>query len=164
METQTIQMFDSSDWSLGSTADYEGGGPLLPLGNYTLELIGKGPDEPQKPEYDPEGKKRRAQFTFEVVEDTNDHVDDAGNPVSYVGTRIKPFYTISLHEKSKLRPVVEALMGGKLQRDQRVGADLIGRRMKATIQHGTAESTGKPYAYIAAALPVRPPRTTKAAA
>lgn len=151
--------FDTN-WSLGSVRDYEAGpSRLIEPGTYVVEFIGKGKSEEVKKEYDPEGRKKRAPFYFRIVEDRNDHTDEEGNPLSFVGRTLTQYYTISLHEKSKLRPVVEALMGGKLDPDAVLGpGDLIGRRCVVTIQHAVSRNTGATFPVIAAALPLRPSR------
>lgn len=167
VQAQTQPTADTS-WDLGAQADYETPFEYIDPGTYVFELTAKGPDEQMKPEFDPEQKKKRAQFSFTVVEDNNNFeqevLDSNGNgtgefvPKSWVGYVHKQFYTVSLHEKSNLYPVIKALMGGKLERDQQIGMEILGRRFIGTITDATNQTTGKTYRTLAAPLPYRPRR------
>lgn len=140
----TDKVDTSFDW--GTVSDYNPDTELIPEGVYTFELAAKGEDEPVNPTYDPSGKKKRAKFTFVVVDDED-----------YEGKLVHQWWNISLHERAPLRKVVDALMGGRLDKDTRVTAEkLLGRRMKATLRHEPSKSSpDKIYPKLESPLPLR---------
>jgi hypothetical protein len=151
--------------------DSGGGGEYTPppVGQYGLKLIKKHPTTEVKPEFNDSGKpKYQAQFEFEIVE--------AEEP-EWLGHIIKQYYTLSLNEKSNLRPVVEALTGRPLRPTDRMGwADgtktgptgetitVVGignKTMRATITHRTNQR-GLVLPKIMGPIPWKPrkPKTT----
>lgn len=142
----------ASAWSLGTVRDFSGTGEKFEYpveDTYTFEFVEKGPDEPVAEKYNPNGNKFKARFTFRIVGDED-----------YEGTDIYQWYTLSLNEKSNLRPVVEALLGGPLTAGQEITSEaLIGKRMKAMLKHRKTEE-GKVYVRLEGAIPVRDKKKT----
>ena len=63
--------------------------------------------------------------------------------------------TASLHEKSRLTPIIETLMGRKFNEDEEVDLDeVIGKRCRVHIQHRESVKTGKTYSQIESVLPL----------
>lgn len=126
--------------------------PVIPEGLYELELVKIGNRVPLDPQYDPEQKKRKALFTFEVRNDPE-----------WEGTKVTGWYTISMHDLSRMLPLVKALMGGKIDPSQPFRPQtLIGRRMQAMLGHRT-DKEGRVWPTIDTVMAVRgaqrPPST-----
>lgn len=118
--------------------------PVIPEGLYELELVDIGPRVPLNPEFDPEQKKRKAKFTFEVRNDPE-----------WEGTKVTAWYTISMHKLANLLPVVKALMGGKIDPSQPFRKEtLIGRRMQAMLSHRT-DKEGRTWPNIDSVMALR---------
>ena len=115
------------------------GDPVCPDPDvYTLELAHVG-DVMQVPDFnDPTIMKDRIRLDFRVVDYNYDpEPDEDGTiPVDWNGTAVNDIYSLSLHSKSKLYPVLVALRGGEdiEEGDDVELADLIGNKMKATVK------------------------------
>lgn len=128
-----------------ATSDFEVPEP----GVYTLEFIGHG-EVTQVPSFnDPNKMQDRIRLDFHVTDFDYDPDEDERD---WNGVRVSDFFTVSLHEKAKLTPVVVALRGGvPIEDDEDVSLeDLIGKQLMATL-----ERTEKGYAKIVSAAPVR---------
>lgn len=66
-------------------------------------------------------------------------------------------FTLSMHEKSNLRPFVEGVIGVQLK-DEEASAfdieDLLGKSFLVTVVHNVSKANGKTYANIATAAPL----------
>lgn len=104
--------------------------PVITEDVYTLRLTGHG-DPVDVPDFNDQTKMRtRVRLDFEI---TDHNPDD--DEIDLNGTRVSEFFTLSLHEKSKLYPVVRALLGRDIEDDEKIELpDLIGGRMRATVR------------------------------
>lgn len=120
-------------------------------GSYVAEFTAYG--EAQVSQFD--ANKQRIELTFTIVDDED-----------FEGLEIKQWFGLTMHEQSKMYPVVKALIGGDVDPDEEIDLeDLIGKRCQITVTHttkprkdGTGEAT---YANIDSATPLR--RKKKAA-
>lgn len=142
--SEHTEKFDTS-WDWGTISDYNPETDQLPEGVYTFELASKGPDEAVSAQYDPQGKKTRAKFTFIVVDDND-----------YEGRVVHQWWNISLNDRAPLRKVVDALMGGRLERNTRVTQALLGKRMTATLRYEPSKTNpDRLYPKLESPLPIR---------
>lgn len=115
-------------------------------GIYKMELLSY--TEPTPSAFDPE--KLRFSMTFAIVDDEE-----------FEGAEVRQFFGYSMHAKSKLLPVIKALLGGaEVSEDDEIDLDdLIGKRIM-----GTVDVTEKPrtdgmgtarFANLVAAAPLK---------
>lgn len=101
----------------------------------------------QNVEYQGEIKRqRKVRITWELPEELMTEGEYAGQPWS-----ITKEYTLSSHEKGKLRPMLEAWRGKKFTDDEIARfnlKDLLGKSCTLTIGHKTSKKTGRDYAEV----------------
>ncbi len=62
--------------------------------------------------------------------------------------------TASLHENSKLTPIVEMLLGRKFEENEEVDLNtILGKECRIFVEHRVSEKTGKKYASVTKVLP-----------
>lgn len=142
---QTYEEMAPEPWVIPSFEDSNKEFELIDPGLYKLMLIDVGQPMPVSPQYDPTGKKRRAQFTFKVVDDPD-----------WEGYEINKWMNISMNKKSALYPFVAAILGGELQPNQAIQPNmLVGKVFQATVVHGEPNGEGKIWPEIQSPIPVR---------
>jgi hypothetical protein len=120
-----------------------------PIGPFVWEFKSMSTPVLKDKEYQNDrGDKYEAWFEFELVLDAAGNETGWGPGVNPATGEIEPGeivrqrFTISLHEKSSLRPVVEALVGGKLKPSQQVTEEALkGLRMLATVNIQESQTT-----------------------
>lgn len=108
--------------------------------------------------------RMRFMMTFTIVEDMEGDTE-------FAGCEVRQFFSFSMHENSKLRPVVQALMGGaEIGEDDELELDeLIGRRIIGTVTHSLKPRRDNPtemarFANLGSATPIKKRKTTADAA
>ena len=105
-------------------------------------------------EYDGnESLKEKVRITFELPLETHEFKEGEGE---------KPFsisqeYTVSMHEKAKLRQHIENMLGCSLQEEEANSfevTDLMGKACMVNVSHKTAKTSGRKYAYISSLAPL----------
>jgi hypothetical protein len=157
-DTQTYQQ--DTDWlAAGTVGDYEGQFVLPEIGTYVFRLVEKSPDELKKPEYQKTGEDKQAKFFFEILDDPD-----------YADARVMQWFAISFNERSALRPFVEAGIGRKLKKTDKVGwkqnpndPDSVGIEnltFRATLTHNV-KGPDKIYPKLSSPLPLKPAEKEK---
>lgn len=145
MEQQTYESQSNEPWVIPSFDDSNKSFELIDPGMYTLVLNEVGAPQAVASQYDPTGKKRRAQFTFKVVGD--EHWD---------GYEINMWMNISMNEKSTLYPFVKAILGETLDHATSVQPSMLtGRRFKGMVVHQEPNASGQIWPTIKTPIPFR---------
>lgn len=120
-------------------------------GVYKMELVSYS--EPEQSTFNPD--KLRFSMTFTIIEDVQG--DD-----EFAGCDVRQFFGYSMHPKSNLYPVVQALLGGgEIPDDVEIDLDeMIGRRILGTIAITEKPRRDNPseiarFANLASAAPIK---------
>lgn len=120
-------------------------------GVYKMELVSY--TEPVEDRFNPD--RQRFSMTFSIIEDVQG--DD-----EFAGCEVRQFFNYSMHERSKLVPVVQALLGGaEIDEDAELDLDdLIGRRVIGTVVISEKPRRDNPaemarFANLASAAPIK---------
>lgn len=145
---------------------------------YLLTFVGRAGDiveatpfggEEKKPRYDENGeevKRYRTRLKFRIDGYEGDDEDQ-----EWLGETVQDWFSISLHEKSKLLPFVEALMGRALGDDEvwedpdDLFTELEGKQLRAKIKpkpNGYPEISGPIAVRKKKAAPPPPPKSKPA--
>lgn len=132
----------------------------IPEDVYDVRLVGRG-DVLEVPAYeDPHRLVSRVRLDFEIV-----NHDPAEGEDDLNGQRIGEFFTVSLHEKSKLHPFVRALLGRDIEPGEHVDIDdHVGGVIRGTVRMKAPNKNGIRFPEIVNPMPARASRRGKNAA
>lgn len=114
---------------------------LLHLGTHSFEFSGEKKD------------LYKIRLEFEFPNETQEFREGEGQKPYSLGTDV----TLSMHEKSKLRPIVEGIIGTSLMEDEAWGFDIesvVGQACLVTVKHKPKKNGEGMFAYVDAVAPV----------
>jgi len=131
----------------------------IPEDVYEVRFVSRG-EVLEVPAYeDPNRLVNRVRLDFEIV----NHQPEAGEP-NLTGQRIGEFFTVSLHEKSKLAPFVRAMLGRDIEPGENVDLDdYVGNVIRGTVRMKAPNKNGIRFPEIVNPMPARSRRKAASA-